>query len=70
MKKVFTFDMDKEGDRDDFEHCNKAIDYYLSLVDIRDYLRELLKYSDKGNETHKEVYSAMWEILKARGIEL
>jgi hypothetical protein len=70
MKKVFTFDMDKEGDREEFEHHNKAIDYYLSLIDIRDYLRELLKYSDKGNETHREIYSALFEILKGRGIEL
>jgi hypothetical protein len=48
----------------------KHYDYYMALQEIKDFIREQLKYSNKENISLEELKSKFYEIINAYNIDL
>ncbi len=54
MKKKLTLDFEPD-EEDEFKIVARAMDYYLTLIDIKDHIRSILKYTDVSEEVEKQL---------------
>lgn len=65
-----TIEFNLPEEREEYNHHNKANDYYLALWDISQQLRQWRKYEDKETLTMEEVDQMFFNILADYNIEL
>ena len=71
MKAILEFNLPEEQEDYDMAFCGH--DYWCSLYDFSQYLRNKIKYEELDEKTTKiydQIRSEFYEILKEKGIEL
>ena len=66
MKATLEFNLPE--DQDDFNYANNGFKYYLSLVEMDEWLRSEYKYNDK--EEMYEVREKLRQIILENNVEL
>lgn len=75
MKITIEYDFDTDGDEQEFKYAIKGKDYKDALDDIREHLRQELKYNsesytEKQRETLEIVRDKFFEILEDNNVNL
>lgn len=68
MKAILEFILPEE--LEEFTLAINANKYFCALDDIRNLIRERLKYSEEESITHSDLSDKFWEILKENEAEL
>lgn len=71
MKVKLQFDLPEE--KEEYEIISHGMDYYLCLNDIKEWLRQKIKYDESKDiniETLEKVQDKFYEIINDRGIEI
>lgn len=66
MESFFTFNMNNEDDKHDFLLMSNARNMYLALSDIKNFLRNKLKYealTEEKNEIYENLQNKFYELL-------
>jgi len=67
-KATITFNLEEE--RDDFENAVNANKYLCVISDIKEFLRQKVKYSQEHPKDWYEVQDAIIEIINQEGINV
>lgn len=65
MKAILKFDLPE--DRENYNHCNKAIDYYSALWDLDQWLRSEIKHQDK--DELQVVRDKLYEVMEDNDVK-
>ena len=70
MKAKIEFDLSDEDDKYRHDRMLKAVDMHLALIDIADFIRSKVKYTEEESISLDELNGMFWHILSDRGIDL
>lgn len=70
MKAILEFDL--PDDKEQFNGANKALDFWLCLVDLRQYIGDIIKKLSQldKDELCEEMLDEFWEILGKYNVTL